>query len=55
MIKEIVVNEEDLYKFYRKLPLYRSLFYKKITFKSNNKKITDIIISHFFKKINKNY
>lgn len=40
----IVKNEKDLYKFYRKLPLYRSLLYKNVTFNSKSTyDIEDII------------
>ena len=46
MIKEVKIEDEkDLYKFYKKLPLYRSLFYKNVTFKlyDNGYNINDII------------
>ena len=56
MTKEIVINnKKDLYNFYKKLPLYRSLFYKKVTFKSNNKKIETIIKALNIKKRKDNY
>lgn len=39
MEKEIKIKDEkDLHKFYKKLPLFRSLFYKKITFICNDNK-----------------
>ena len=39
MIKEVKIkNKKDLYKFYKKLPLYRSLFYKNVTFIYNENK-----------------
>ncbi len=38
MIKEVKINnEKDLYKFYKKIPLYRSLLYKNIYLKENSK------------------
>ena len=46
MLKEVKIKDEkDLYKFYNKLPLYRSLFYKNVTFiyKENRYKINEII------------
>ncbi|MBR3898194.1 MAG: hypothetical protein IKJ43_02805 [Bacilli bacterium] len=49
-MKIIIDNEKDLYKFYKKLPLYRSLFYKKVTFESNNENIKQIIKALNIKK-----
>ncbi len=46
MIKVVKIKDEkDLYEFYNKLPLYRSLFYKNITFvyEENKYKIKEII------------
>lgn len=41
---EIIIEDEiDLYKFYKKLPLYRSLLYKKVTFTSKSHSVDDII------------
>ena len=52
MIKEVNINnEKDLYKFYKKIPLYRSLLYKKVFFKENSKyDIKDIIKALNIKK-----
>lgn len=42
--KEIIINtKKDLEKLYKKLFLYKSFFYKNITFTSSNKKIKEII------------
>lgn len=52
MIKEVnIKNEKDLYKFYKKIPLYRSMLYKKVYFKEESKyDIKDIIDALNIKK-----
>lgn len=44
MIKNIIIKDKkDLEKFYKRIPIYKSLFYKNITFKTNNIIIKDIV------------
>lgn len=43
-------SQKDLDKFYRKLWLYKSLFYKKITFETNDKSIKPIVEALNIKK-----
>lgn len=42
-MKIIINSKKDLEKFYKKIPLYKSLFYKNITFETNDKTIKPII------------
>ena len=46
----MIIKEKDLYKFYKKLPLYRSLLYKKVTFETDIKEIEEIVKALNIKK-----